>query len=83
MEIFFIYSEATWFRVHGLFSVTGSVGVEPRILILSPLVTARMGLQRSEKMYQGIERCKKEELVLEKQAKCGDWARRNQHCRSD
>ena len=54
MGIFFTHSEATWFRVHGLFSVRGSVGVEPRILILSPVVTARMGLQRSEKMYQWI-----------------------------
>ena len=32
-------------------------------------MTARKGLQRSEKCHKGIERCeKKEELVLEKQA---------------
>ena len=51
--------------------MTESVGVEPGILILSPVVTARLGLQRSEKCHKGIERCeRKEELVLEKQAYC-------------
>ena len=36
-----------------------SVGVEPGILILSPVVTARMGLQRSEKCHKGLERCER------------------------
>ena len=45
-------------------------GVEPGILILSPVVTARMGLQRSEKCQKGIER-KEEKLMLEKLAYSG------------
>ena len=34
--------------------ITESVGVEPGILILSPVVTARMGLQRSENVTKGL-----------------------------
>ena len=49
--------------VRVLFRVTAfiieSVGVEPGILILSPVVTARMGLQRSEKCHKGLERCER------------------------
>ena len=37
--------------------LVSSVGVEPGILILSPVVTARMGWQRSEKCHKGSERC--------------------------
>ena len=39
--------------------ITESGGVEPGILILSLLVTARMGLQWSEKCHKGIERCER------------------------
>ena len=42
--------------------ITESVGVEPGILILSPVVTARMGLQVlqwSEKCHKGINRCER------------------------
>ena len=34
--------------------ITESVGVEPGIVILSPVVTSRMGLQRSEKCQKGL-----------------------------
>ena len=34
--------------------MTERVGVEPGILILSPVVTARMGLQRSKKFTKGL-----------------------------
>ena len=80
----------TWFRVHGLFRVTAfSIynrkrwSWTPRILILSPVVNARMGLQRSEKIMsqRDWEVWKMEELELEKQTYCGDWAWRNQHRR--
>ena len=36
-----------------------SDGVETGIVILSLVVTARMGLQRSEKCHKGIERCER------------------------
>ena len=39
--------------------ITRSVRVEPGILILSPLVTAIIGLQRSEKCLKGIEKCER------------------------
>ena len=42
------------------------------MLILSPVVTARMGLQRFENVTKGLRDIKKEELVLEKQAYFGD-----------
>ena len=39
--------------------ITESVGVEPGILILFPVVTATMGLQWSEKCHKGINRCER------------------------
>ena len=68
-----------WNMVHGSNlnwnrCITRSIGVEPGILILSPVVTARMRLQRSEKCHKkDWEMWKKEESVLEKQGYCGDF----------
>ena len=61
--------------------ITGNDGVKPGILILSPVVTARMGsfYNGLKNVSKGLRDVKefKEELVLEKQAN-GDWAWRNQ-----
>ena len=60
MEIFVTHSEATWFRVHGLFRVTaffiyitGNVGAEPGFSYKSPVVTAKWGCDSLKNFSKG------------------------------
>ena len=94
MEIFFSL-RLTWFRAHGLDrNSRDCISYYNRKrrswnshTVLFPVVTARMGLQRSEKCHKlkGLRDVKEGGtcIELEKQAYCGDWEWRNQHCRSD
>ena len=94
MEIFFSL-RLTWFRAHGLDRNSRDyISYYNRKrrswnshTVLFPVVTARMGLQRSEKCHKlkGLRDVKEGGtcIELEKQAYCGDWEWRNQHCRSD
>ena len=76
MEIFFtlrgdLISQFAW--LHFLY-ITRSVGAG--ILILFPDVTARMGLQRSEKCHKGIERCERRRNYSARKAGCLLWGLR-------